>query len=544
MVAELLRRIDSALSPVLVPITTTGDRDRATSLTLLGGTGVFVKELHEALLTGAIDLAVHSAKDLPTVFPRELDIVAFPLRAEVADALVAREGRRFADLPVGARIGTSSRRRRALIHAVRPDLVLLDARGNVDTRLRKLDEGAYDALILAAAGLERLGLGERITELLDPEQFVPAPGQGALAVVCRRDDPRRALFARLDDPDVRLAVSVERAFLSAFGAGCSLPLGAYASVEGESVRLRVALGSSEKDPVLRSIEVWPRAEALERAARLGDELARRTLRAQSSARVGESSPLAGRRIVVLRPSGQEGELADRLRRLGADVLVNPLITIRTPADWSAVDDTLRRIDAFDWVVFTSVNGVRIVAERLLALGLPIDLLRPVKIAVIGPATARAVRQLGLEVTLVPERYVAEALAAALAAQGVRGRRVLLARAAEARDVLPQQLREAGALVEVVPVYHTDLAPLDESIRRQLEEGSIDWVLLTASSVVRALVAALGSAEMLSERVRVAAIGPITAATARELGLRVDVVADRHTTDGLIEAVVRAERSAR
>ncbi|MCS7257675.1 MAG: hydroxymethylbilane synthase [Thermomicrobium sp.] len=539
-----LERIEPTSSCTLVPITTTGDRDRATSLTILGGTGVFVKELHEALLAGAIDLAVHSAKDLPTSLPSELEIVAFPVRADVRDVLVTRGASSLATLPPGARVGTSSRRRRALLAAARPDLTLVDVRGNVDTRLRKLEDGSYDALVLAAAGLERLGKLAQVTEYLDPDVFVPAPGQGALAVVCRRDDPRRDIFAGMDDPEIRLAVMVERAFLSAFGSGCTLPLGAYATVAGDTVRLRVAVAPDEHGPVIRDLTVWQRDEAIERAGALAQELVRSlpTTAARSWSLVAK--PLAGRRVLVVRPAGQEQELVERLRELGAEVVVEPLIAIVPPEDWGEVDRALVRITDYDWLVFTSVNGVRSVLERLSVLGIPLEALARVRVATIGPATARALQERGIEPALVPDRYVAEAVADALITAGVTGKRVLLARAAEARDVLPRRLIEAGAEVLVLPVYRTEQRPLSQAVRRELEQGTIDWVLLTASSTVRSLVAALGDARSLHERVQFAAIGPVTASTARAFGLRVAVVATRYTSEGLVEAVVRAERSER
>jgi hydroxymethylbilane synthase len=210
-------------------ITTQGDRVLDRSLTAIGGKGVFVKEIEEALLQHRIDLAVHSFKDLPTEQPAGLIVGAVPERVDPCDVLVARAGLTLADLPHGARLGTSSLRRSVQVHALRPDLQLADIRGNVDTRLRKLDEGQYDAIILAAAGLGRLGLGDRATQRFDPALFLPAPGQGALALEMRRDDDEvRELAASLDHAPTRAAALAERAFLSGLGGGCDLPIGAYA----------------------------------------------------------------------------------------------------------------------------------------------------------------------------------------------------------------------------------------------------------------------------------------------------------------------------
>ena len=188
LAATALRALDPALVVENVEVRTEGDRDRSTPLSVLGGRGIFVRAVEEALLDGRADIAVHSLKDMPTTQLPGLTLAAVLPRADLRDALVAREGRRLADLPPGARVGTSSRRRVALLRALRPDVEAVEIRGNVDTRLRKVAEGEYDAAVLAAAGLERLGRISEATELFEPERFLPAPGQGAIVVQCRADD--------------------------------------------------------------------------------------------------------------------------------------------------------------------------------------------------------------------------------------------------------------------------------------------------------------------------------------------------------------------
>ncbi|HEX9114537.1 MAG TPA: hydroxymethylbilane synthase [Anaerolineae bacterium] len=228
-------------------ITTHGDRVLDRALTEIGGKGVFVKEIEDALLAGDIDLAVHSFKDLPTEQPGGLVIGAIMTRADPCDVLVSRTGQRLAALAAGARVGTSSLRRSVQLLAVRPDLKPVDIRGNVDTRLRKLDEGQYDAIVLAAAGLTRLGLAARATEYFDPRVFLPAPGQGAVALELRSADTEtQELVAGLDHVATHTAVSAERAFLSGLGGGCDLPIGAYAWPEaGDHLSLRAM--NAERD---------------------------------------------------------------------------------------------------------------------------------------------------------------------------------------------------------------------------------------------------------------------------------------------------------
>jgi hydroxymethylbilane synthase len=223
-------------------IKTTGDHLQTASLIQAGGKGLFTKEIEEALLSGAIDLAVHSLKDLPTETPQGLVIAAIPTREDPRDALV---GCRLGDLPQGARVGTSSGRRGAQLRALRPDVRIEPIRGNVDTRLRKLKEGQYHAILLAAAGLRRLGLEAEIAEILSPEHVCPAAGQGSLALETRESDDARRICAELDDEPTRQAVTCERATLAALGAGCQLPVGAFAEIVGRTLRLRAVVVSPD-----------------------------------------------------------------------------------------------------------------------------------------------------------------------------------------------------------------------------------------------------------------------------------------------------------
>ena len=239
-VADALRRRGTPVE--LVEITTHGDVSRA-PLAVIGGTGVFVSALRDALLEGRVDLAVHSLKDLPTAAADGLALAAVPEREDPRDVLVARDGLRLAQLPAGARVGTGSPRRRALLLDARPDLEVVAVRGNVDTRLRMVSSGELDAVVLAAAGLRRLGRLDEASEVLDAETFVPAPGQGALAVECRADDAEvLAAVGALDSPADRLAVLAARRLLAALEAGCSAPVGAHAMpVAGSAAALRLAV---------------------------------------------------------------------------------------------------------------------------------------------------------------------------------------------------------------------------------------------------------------------------------------------------------------
>jgi hydroxymethylbilane synthase len=221
----------------IVIIKTSGDKMQQTPLSRIGGKGVFVKELEDALLEESIDIAVHSVKDIPTQVPALLSFPAICLRGDVRDCLVSGNGATLANLRQGARVGTGSLRRRAQILHIRPDLDVRDLRGNVDTRLRKVETGEYDAVILAKAGLDRLGWAHRISETFSPDVCMPAVGQGALGVECRTADADTfAALEKLDDAETRSAIIAERTLLSVLEGGCQVPLGAWARIErGELV---------------------------------------------------------------------------------------------------------------------------------------------------------------------------------------------------------------------------------------------------------------------------------------------------------------------
>ena len=248
-------------------IKTTGDKITDVPLAKVGAKGLFTKEIEEALVGGDIDLAVHSMKDLPTELPEGLAITAVPEREDPRDALI---GRRLHDLAEGSKVGTSSLRRAAQLRALRPDLRVEPVRGNLDTRLRKLEEGRYSAIVLAAAGLKRMGWDDRIAEILSTNYMCPAVGQGALAIETRADDgPSAEVCRKLDHPATRIAVSAERALLAALGGGCQVPIGAYATLNGVELHLTAVVCTPDGDRLIRRNTSGP----VDTAEALGRELA-------------------------------------------------------------------------------------------------------------------------------------------------------------------------------------------------------------------------------------------------------------------------------
>lgn len=272
-VERLLRALPDAPEVELVTVQTLGDQDRESRLSEMGATGVFTKALEEALVEGRVDLCVHSLKDVETAMAPGTELGAYLPRADPRDALLSRNGETLEELPEGARVATGSLRRTAWLLRERPDFQVVPLRGNVPTRVAKLQDGDMDAMVLAAAGLKRLEMAEHVSHYLDPTVFLPAPGQGVVAVQIRSDDEEtRSRVAELDAAETAAAAVAERSFLARLGGGCLLPVGAYATVEGGALTLRGALASVEGEEWRRSETRGGSGDAESLGRALADEL--------------------------------------------------------------------------------------------------------------------------------------------------------------------------------------------------------------------------------------------------------------------------------
>lgn len=548
LVIGRLRKAHRGLACRVVTLSTQGDEVTDRPLPEIGGQGVFTERIEAALRSGEIDIAVHSLKDLPVEKAQGTEIGAVLGREEVRDALVSRAGLTLDSLPAGAVIGTSSTRRQAQLLALRPDLVARPIRGNVETRVRKVEEGEYDATLLAGAGLARLGLAGRVSEWLDPGRFLPAPGQGAIAVQCRASDRATlALLSAIDEPELRAATEAERGFLQALGGGCSAPVGAYATVGGGTapgrlITLRARVMSPDGK---RSVEVEGSAgEPTEIAARLAERARAQGADALLQA-AGNAPPasLSGRRVVVTRSREGSDELCERLEALGATALTLPLIRIEAEPAGAAAEEAIRTLSAFQWLVFTSVNGVDHFFSRVAGGGSREGLaarLGKVRIAAVGGTTAEALARWGLAADLVPGEATGAALARELGERVIQKPvRILFPRAIEGGEEIVEGLRARGAEVVDLPVYRT-VAAQPSAAEVAALRGGVDAILFASGSAVRAF-AALAAREpevaAAAAQAAVVCIGPSTAGVGRSLGLRVVATADEHTSDGLLRALV-------
>ncbi|MCD6059274.1 MAG: hemD [Thermomicrobiales bacterium] len=315
LAADRFRAAHPGRAVEICVISTEGDVDKTSPLTEIGGRGVFTNAIEAAILRGEVDAAIHSAKDLPSAIHPAVPIVAYPDRDDPRDVLISRHGTTLDLLPPQPVIGTSSRRREVQILRLRPDARVVNIRGNIDTRLRKAEGTTFDGIVLAAAGIRRMGWQDRICETFPAERLVPSPGQGAIAIQARAGSDAAALLETIDDPFVSTSVDIERAFLAAIGVGCTFPVGAYAAASDKGIRL------------IAMLHGWN----------------------------GEDGDLKGARVVVTRPRRQAGPLIASLLQRGAEPLPLPAIRIEPIGDTAELDltinDALR--GAFDWCVFTS-----------------------------------------------------------------------------------------------------------------------------------------------------------------------------------------------
>lgn len=548
----------------LVILKTSGDKFAGKSIEQLGVVGVFTKELEEALGAGRIDLAIHSMKDVPTEFSGAYEVAAIFEREDPRDALVTRGARSLADLRPGARIGTGSLRRASQLRAFRSDFQVIEMRGNVDTRLRKLEAGECDAIVLALAGLTRLGFAGRIAEILAPEVMLSAVGQGALGVEFLK--ARAGMFAFLEtlaDRKTVLAVVAERAFQARMQGGCRVPLGAWARFEGDDLVLDACVLAVDGSRSIRRRRKIAGNITAERAAALGRELGEeiaaaggaRLLRLAREVAVPsddtEDVPeLAGKKIVITRAPEHSTELTEKLEQMGADVVPLPMVHFVAPKDTSTLDAAIRKIQEFDWILFTSQVAVRFYAARCRELGIQpapqgSEAPKRSQVAVVGRATANAAQNEGIRVDYIAETERGEGLARELASS-VRGMTVFLPHSNLGGEPLARALREAGAIVTSAETYAT-VPPetVNPETLERIRNGQVDVIVFASPSAFRNFAARFDKQELmnLSRRALFAAIGPTTRKAMEEQGIEVAIEAAGPSSGAMAEAIARHFRMA-
>jgi len=517
-----------------------GDIDKTSSLMKIGGRGVFASALQQALLDREIDIAVHSTKDVPTIEPAGLAIAAYPEREDARDAVVSRHGVGLADLPAGPVIGTSSRRRAVQVQAIRPDATVIDLRGNIDTRLRKAGSLEYDAVILAAAGLARMGWQDRIVEYLPVDRFVPSPGQGALAVETRADpDPVWAIARELDDPEVSLAVRLEREFLRAMGGGCTTPIGAHVEIAGDLVTLWAMMAADNGSSMRQESFALDRATAIRDVPALASRMMTTIgdVRERASQVVGNAhktgQPLAGKTVLATGTTRFAGALDSAFAAEGARVLKVPTLGIEPSSTPAALEEALERaaLGHYDWLVVTSKESV----PALTAFGAP-RLNGQLRTAAVGTSTARALAAAGLEVVLTPEVQTGPGLVEAFQVAGRAGESVLCLLGSKASETVPAGLAAKGLHVTRIESYQSmPVESIPTDVREAVRVGEVDLVVMASPLTVETLTARLGADLAALSGACLVAMGATTRDAMARANLPVHVVAEEPTPEGIVAA---------
>lgn len=527
--------------PVRIQVVSSeGDIDKDSPLTKIGGRGVFTSSLQAALTLGQIDAAVHSSKDVPSLSASGLALGAFPQREDPRDVVVSRHSVGLLDLPPDPVVGTSSRRRAVQVLELRPDATIIELRGNIDTRLKKALAEPYDAVILAAAGLARMGWLDRATEVLSVDVFTPAPGQGALAIETRSEsDETLQLIAALDDARIRQAIEAERSFLRGIGGGCTTPLGAHAAVEtlhGQAiVRFHAMLARDDGTGLTRLYGEWP----LERANQQAFDAAKALVRDVNPNRIfgagiEQSRQLRGMKVIVTGTDELAAEVCTEIERRDGEAIIAPTIRITPPDDPSELREAEARLHRgeFDHVVFTSRQAVKALEDAIATL--PVG---SIKVAAIGEATAAAVRERGLEPDTVSKRARAEGMLEALLPEVAPGARVLLPISSRARPVLADGLRAHGADVTRVDAYGTHVVTeADAELLKLVEAGVIGAVMLASPSAVEGFIVQMGHLLPVLSGATFVAIGAVTANAMLEHGLPVHAMPESPGATEMVEAL--------
>ncbi len=534
LVAEMLEMAWPDLVCEIEIFKTQGDKSQeaGTPLPEIGGKGLFTAELESALREKRIDLAVHSLKDLPVEDAPGLIVGAIPEREDERDVIVSHSGDGIDELPPGAVVGTSSLRRQSQILFHRPDLVVKSIRGNVDTRIQKVMSKEYDAAILAASGIIRLGIEEKITEYLPLSMMLPAPGQGALGIQCRSNDAQTlSLLDEIIDPTTYLCVKAERTFLQALGGGCSLPVAARVVEIDGKLHLHGRVSTPEGNS---RIEIKVVGTDPERLGMWGAELAL----AQGAERlIGRESSLVGRRVLVTREKNQGKPFVDRLLAKGAIPVPFPVLQFqKLPVpEFENLD-----INMFDWVLFTSGNAVRFFFENFAdnRWQLADKGWQDFKIAVSGSATADVLESYGVMPDFVPEEFVGEQLITGLGE--IEGLNILLPRSKRGRPEISKMLLDKGAYLLEIAMYDTIPADPDSDAWALFNLG-FDVLTFTSPTAVQHLHTIMENENLNTSALKhklIASIGPITSQAIKDAGLTVHVEAEPHTIDGMLSAIER------
>ncbi len=528
----------------IVVIKTKGDKILDVPLSKIGDKGLFTKELEVAMFENEIDMAVHSLKDLPTRFPEGVVLGAVLKRGEVRDALINTSNRTLKDLTTNDIIATSSLRRKAQLLRINKDFKIVEIRGNVNTRIRKMEEGYCTVMVMAGAGLQRLGMSDYIAELIDPELIIPACSQGAIAIEIRENDPVIAgIVNSICDNDTLIATNAERAFLRTLEGGCQIPVGSYSRIEENKFEITGFISSISGEEFLSETAECPIDQAVELSVQLAERLLNgggreilKAIRLEDPFALKAELPLHNKIFISTRAPETGDTLPDLLAANGATVLALPMIEIKPSEITSADKAKIGSLGSYDWLFFTSRNGVIHFFKQLIDLTGSSELPASLKVAVVGSKTASELEYYGYSPAFIAASHGSLELAAEfINTHKPAGKRILLSLGNLADDTLINHLGQ-GNQVDRVDVYET-CAPknVDPMVVKQISDGLYDMILFTSPSTFNNFVS-LVDVSLLRE-LKIGSIGTTTSRAIQEAGFVPTLTAEMSNAQGLTDAII-------
>ncbi|MEI6276923.1 MAG: hydroxymethylbilane synthase [Prolixibacteraceae bacterium] len=529
----------------IVVIKTKGDKILDVALSKIGDKGLFTKELEVAMFENEIDMAVHSLKDLPTSFPEGVMLGAVLKRGEVRDALISTSKRTLNDLTTDDVIATSSLRRKAQLLRINKDFNIVEIRGNVNTRIRKMEEGYCTVMVMAGAGLQRLGMDQYISELIDPERVIPACSQGAIAIEIREDDPGIAnLVASINDKETLVATDAERAFLRTLEGGCQIPVGSYSRISDGKFELKGFISSISGEEFLCEEIEGPVDQAVALSVQLAKSLLSKggreilkAIRLEDPFAKKEGLPLSGKVIISTRPVETGDTLPDLLAAQGAELISLPMIEIKPAELGEKEKDQMHHLSNYDWLFFTSRNGVAHFFKQLIDLTGSSELPASLRIAAVGTKTASEVEYYGYSPAFTGKRHgSAEMANEFLMFHQVKNLKILLALGNLADDTLKTYL-ETAHLVDRIDVYLTcEPSHADPMVIRRISDGNYDLILFSSPSTFTHFASFIDIG--LLGQIKIASIGTTTSGIIQEAGFVPLLTAQMSNAEGLTDAIVK------
>ena len=525
-------------------IKTKGDKILDVALSKIGDKGLFTKEIEEALFNHEIDMAVHSLKDLPTVFPEGAKLGAVLKRGEIRDALISTNGRKIADLTSNDVIATSSLRRKAQLLRINKDFKIIEIRGNVNTRIRKMEEGYCDVMIMAAAGLQRLEMSQYISDLFEPEVMIPACSQGAIVIEIRENDPvTEEIISKINDEKTLIATDAERAFLRTLEGGCQIPVGSYTRFDGDTFHITGFISSIDGTQYIKDSAEGVISQAVYVSMKLAKNLHSRggaeilkAIRDENIVFAQSDVSLKDKVIISTRAIESGDSLPDLLKACGAKLLSLPMIEIAPSKLDSRMIEQLNHLEQFDWIFFTSKNGVINFFRHLIDVKGNTELPKTAKLAVIGYKTGLELEYYGYTPTLICDENTSDDLLVQFYKKyQPQNLNILLAQGNLADNTLSNRLSTENT-VSRINVYQTvKPAYADPEIVEIIKNGLYDLIVFTSPSTFTNFCSYFNPDQI--GRLKMVSIGTTTTKAIQEAGFEPAITAKKSSAEGLRDAII-------